>query len=58
MMGGRSSALLAAVGTLFAGIALDRWSSSATSADVSLALLFVAGLLFVAFVWLEARSLA
>ena len=57
-MDGRAPALLAAIGALFAGVALDHWSSSTTAADVSLALLFVAGLLFVAFVWLEARSLA
>jgi hypothetical protein len=57
-MGGRAPALLAGAGALFAGVVLDRWSSSTTSADVSLALLFVAGLFFAAYVWLEARSLA
>jgi hypothetical protein len=58
VIGRRAPALLAGGGALFAGVALDRWSSNATSADISLALLFAAGLLFVAYVWLEARSLA
>ena len=58
MMGRRAPALLAAAGALFAGVALDRWSWSATSADAALALLLVAGVLLVAYAWLEARSLA
>lgn len=58
MIGRRAPALLAAAGALFAGVALDRWCWSATSADVALALLFVAALFFAVYAWLEARCLA
>ena len=58
LAGGRAPALLVAVGALFAGVALDRWSSGATSSDVSLALLLIAGVFLGAYVWLEARTLA
>lgn len=57
-MDARATALLAAAGALFAGVAFDRWSSGATSADVSLALLSVAAVFLAVYVWLEARSLA
>jgi hypothetical protein len=53
----RVPALVAAGGTLIAGVALDRWWPGTTSACVSLALLVVAGLFLAAHVWLEARSL-
>ena len=43
-------------GAVLAGVVLDHWSSSAPTADVSLALLLLAGILFVMYVWLEARS--
>ena len=53
-----ATALIAGGGALFAGVAFDRWSHGAAAADVSLALLSVAGVFFAAYVWLEARSLA
>jgi len=56
-MDARATALIAAAGALFAGVAFDRWSQGAAAADVSLALLSVAGVFFAAYVWLEARSL-
>jgi hypothetical protein len=48
-MSRRAATLFAAAGALFAGVALDRWSWNATSADVALALLLVAGVLLIAY---------
>jgi hypothetical protein len=53
----RGPLLLAGSGAMFAGVLLDRWSSTAPTADASLALLLLAGALFVIYVWLEARGI-
>jgi predicted MFS family arabinose efflux permease len=54
----RAPVLPAGAGALLAGVVLDRWSSSTAAAYVSLALLFIAGILLAVYVRLEARSLA